>query len=51
MSKIVINKLIIASNVYFWGTEEIDEVSKFWYGLFTGVSVFSLIILSLAWIF
>lgn len=51
MSTEVIKKLIIASNVYFWGTEEIDEVSEFWYKLFFKVISFSAIILMLACIF
>ncbi|MBT2732091.1 hypothetical protein [Carnobacterium sp. ISL-102] len=50
MNMQIIKKLIIASNMYFWGTEEVDEVSKFWYGLFALGSLFSLVILILVWL-
>ena len=47
----VTERLIIASTLYFWGTDEIDEESKFWYRLFFKSICFSAIILLLAWIF
>ncbi|MER2226145.1 MAG: hypothetical protein ABS916_03730 [Carnobacterium sp.] len=51
MSTKVINKLIIAGTLYFWGAEEIYEESSFWYGLLFKGAVFSSIILVLALIF
>lgn len=43
--------LINASTQYFWGTDEIDEVSKFWYKLFFKGISFCAMYLLLAWIF
>lgn len=47
----VTERLIIASTHYFWGTDEIDEVSLFWYRLFFKGISFSAVFLILAWIF
>ncbi|SDQ19431.1 hypothetical protein LHA31_10185 [Carnobacterium viridans] len=47
----VTERLISASTLYFWGTDEIDEESKFWYKLFFKAIFFSAIILILGWIF
>lgn len=47
----VAERLISAGTQYFWGTDEIDEVSKFWYKLFFKVISFCAMYLLLAWIF
>lgn len=51
MSFETIKKLIIVSNVYFWGTEEIDEVSKFWYVLFLSAVFISFLFLITVYLF
>lgn len=51
MTNLKLKQLIIASNMYFFGSDEIDESSKFWYRLFARASLFSLVILILVSLF
>ena len=50
MSTEIIKKLIIASNVYFWGTEEVDAVSLGWYTAFLLTAAISFVTLILVWL-
>lgn len=51
MSFETIKKLIIASNVYFWGTEEVDAVSMGWYTAFLLGAAISFVFLILFYLF
>lgn len=50
MNMQIIRKLIVASNLYFWGTEEVDPVSMVWYTAFIIGAAISFVTLILVWL-
>lgn len=46
-----LKKLVLVSNMYFFGTRKIGPGYAFWYGLLLGAFAISFITLFIAWIF